>query len=163
MVSAQAAAMLRTTMVFTMAEGAAACNVIPAAASVSANLRFIPHQGMEESLSLVKKEAKRFGLETEILSASDYTAPVDIRGSAWQMVAETIAQVFPGVPVSPYVMTGGTDARFYQELCPSCVRFAPVIYDPEQMKGMHGLNENISSACLPGAVDYYKALIRRNL
>ena len=79
------------------------------------------------------------------------------------MVAETIAQVFPGVPVSPYVMTGGTDARFYQELCPSCVRFAPVIYDPEQMKGMHGLNENISSACLPGAVDYYKALIRRNL
>ena len=163
MVSAQAAAMLRTTMVFTMAEGAAACNVIPAAASVSANLRFIPHQGMEESLSLVKKEAKRFGLETEILSASDYTAPVDIRGSAWQMVAETIAQVFPGVPVSPYVMTGGTDARFYQELCPSCVRFAPVIYDPEQMKGMHGLNENISAACLPGAVDYYKALIRRNL
>ena len=39
------------------------------------------------------------------------------------------------------------------------VRFAPVIYGPEQMKGMHGLNENIEYNCLPGAVDFYKNLI----
>ena len=62
--------------------------------------------------------------------------------------------------VSPYVMTGATDAHFYQEICDSCVRFAPVIYGPEQMKGMHGINENIEYSCLPGAVDFYKNLIR---
>ena len=28
------------------------------------------------------------------------------------------------------------------------------------MKGMHGIDENIESNCLPGAVDYYKNLIR---
>lgn len=42
------------------------------------------------------------------------------------------------------------------------VRFAPVIYGPEQMRGMHGLNENIEIACLPGAVDFYRNLIRAN-
>lgn len=46
-------------------------------------------------------------------------------------------------------MTGATDAHFYQEICDSCVRFAPVIYGPEQMKGMHGINENIEYSCLP--------------
>ena len=40
------------------------------------------------------------------------------------------------------------------------IRFAPVIYGPEQMKGMHGLNENIEVGCLPAAVDYYKTVIR---
>ena len=56
-------------------------------------------------------------------------------------------------------MTGGTDCQFYQEICDNCIRFGPVIYGPEQMKGMHGLNENIEISCLPGAVDFYKNLI----
>ncbi|MBR7175521.1 MAG: hypothetical protein IKD50_13985, partial [Clostridia bacterium] len=60
---------------------------------------------------------------------------------------------------SPYVMTGATDARNYERICDSFVRFAPVIYGPEQMKGMHGLNENIEINCLPGAVDFYQNLI----
>ena len=50
-------------------------------------------------------------------------------------------------------MTGATDCAFWQAICPNCVRFAPVVYGPEQMKGMHGLNENISVDCLPGAVE----------
>ena len=71
-----------------------------------------------------------------------------------------IGETFPGLPVSPYVMTGATDAQFYQEICSNCLRFAPVIYGPEQMKGMHGIDENIEYNCLPGAVDFYKNLIR---
>jgi len=74
-------------------------------------------------------------------------------------VEKAIGDVFPGVGVMPYVVTGGTDARFYGEVCHSCVRFSPVCYGPEQMAGMHGLNENIETGCLPGAVDYYKTII----
>ena len=72
----------------------------------------------------------------------------------------TINTVFPDVCVMPYVVTGGTDTRFYGEVCDSCVRFSPVLYGPEQMAGMHGLNENIEANCLPPAVDYYKAIIK---
>ena len=96
----------------------------------------------------------------ELLSGGDYTEPVDIHGEAFRQVEEVIRQTFPGLPSSPYVVTGATDCSFFQEICPSCIRFAPVIYGPEQMKGMHGLNENIEYACLPGAVDFYKNLIR---
>ena len=158
-VSAQAAAMLQTTCAFTMQKGSDACNVLPQEASVWANLRFIPHQGMEESLSLIRQRAEGFGLEMEVLHASDFTPPVDIRGEAWQQVTAAIEQSFPGLPHSPYVMTGATDCCFWQELCPNCIRFAPVIYGPMQMKGMHGLNETIGIDCLPGGVDFYKNLI----
>ena len=44
--------------------------------------------------------------------------------------------------------------------CDCVVRFAPVIYGPEQMTGIHGLNENIEYNCLPGCVDFYKNLIK---
>ena len=158
-ISAQAGAMIRTTAAFTMMSGSDACNVMPQKATVSANMRFIPHQGMEESLRIIQKLAEKHGLETEVLSANDYTEPVDIEGEAFKTVQRVIAETFPGCAGSPYVMTGATDSRFYQKICPNVVRFAPVIYGPEQMKGMHGLNENIEYNCLPGAVDFYANLI----
>ncbi len=159
MISAQAGAMIRTTIAFTMMSGSEACNVMPQKATVCANMRFIPHQGMEESLSIVRRLAEKHGLKTEVLSANDYTEPTDIHGAAFRTVQHVIEETFPGCAGSPYVMTGATDSRFYQRICENVVRFAPVIYGPEQMKGMHGINENIEYSCLPGAVDFYRNLI----
>lgn len=158
--SAQAGAMLQTTIAFTMQSGSDACNVLPQEATLSANMRFIPHQGEQESLKIMEALAKKHHLEMEILHSNDYSEPVDIHGEAYRQVEQVIAKTFPGLASSPYVMTGATDAHFYQDICDSCIRFAPVIYGPEQMKGMHGLNENIECDCLPGAVDFYKNLIR---
>ena len=159
-VSAQAGAMLRTTIAFTMQSGSDAYNVLPQEATLGANMRFIPHQGEQESLAIIRRLAEKHGLEMEVVHTNDYSEPVDIHGEAFRQVERVIGETFPGLPVSPYVMTGATDAHFYQEICDSCVRFAPVIYGPEQMKGMHGINENIEYSCLPGAGDFYKNLIR---
>ncbi len=160
-ISAQAGAMLKTTIAFTMQSGSDAYNVLPQEATLGANMRFIPHQGMEESLEVMRKLADKHGLTMEVVQASDYTASADIRGDGFRFVREVIEETFPGLPMSPYVMTGATDSRFYQEICGNVLRFAPVIYGPEQMKGMHGLNENIEYNCLPGCVDFYKNVIRK--
>ena len=158
-ISSQAGAMIRTTAAFTMLSGSDAFNVLPQEATLGANLRFIPHQGMEESLNILKKLAKKHKLTMDVVIANDYTKPVDIRGEAFQTVRRTVERTFPGCPTSPYVMTGATDSRFYQDICENVVRFAPVVYGPMQMKGMHGIDETIGMACLPGAVDFYKNLI----
>ena len=159
-VSAQAGAMLHTTIAFTMQSGADAYNVLPQEATLGANMRFIPHQGEQESLAIIRRLAEKHGLEMEVIHANDYSETVDIHGEAFRQVEQVIGETFPGLPVSPYVMTGATDAQFYQEICSNCLRFAPVVFGPEQMKGMHGIDENIEYNCLPGAVDFYKNLIR---
>ncbi len=163
LISAQAGAMLKTTIAFTMQSGSDAYNVIPQEATLGANMRFIPHQGMDESLAIVKSIAGKHDIEMEVMYGSDPSKSVDIHGEAFGLVNRVIAQTFPGLPASPYVMTGATDAKFYQEICDNVIRFAPVIYGPEQMAGMHGLNENIEYNCLPGCVDFYKNLIDNNL
>lgn len=161
-ISPQAGAMIKTTIAFTVQSGSDAYNVIPQEAVLGANMRFIPHQGEAESLELIRKKAKEYELDMEVLHSNDYTQPVDINGEGFKLAEQVIADTFPGLVSSPYVMTGATDARFYQEICDNCIRFAPVIYGPEQMKGMHGLNENIEYNCLPGAVRFYKNLIKTN-
>lgn len=159
-ISAAAGAMLKTTVCFTMMKGSGAANVIPQEAWVVANLRFIPHQGMQESLEILRKIADKYELEMEFLNGNDYSKPVDIHGEAFGRVMASVEKTFPGLPASPYVVTGGTDARFYEDVCDSGVRFTPVIFGPEQMKGMHGIDESMSVECLPGAVDFFKNLIR---
>jgi len=160
MISAQAAAMLQTTIAFTMQSGSQGYNVLPQEASVCANMRFIPHQGTDESLEIITKLAEKYGLETEVIYRGYPSASLDLDGEAFAIVQNTINKVFPGVGVLPYVVTGGTDARFYGEVCDSCVRFSPVNFGPEQMAGMHGINENIEAGCLPIAVDYYKEIVK---
>ena len=68
-ISAQAGAMLKTTIAFTVQSGSDAYNVIPQEATLGANMRFIPHQGEKESLDIITKLAKKHGLDTEFLRA----------------------------------------------------------------------------------------------
>ncbi|MBQ0017928.1 MAG: M20/M25/M40 family metallo-hydrolase [Clostridiales bacterium] len=161
-ISPQAGALLKTTIAFTMQSGSDALNVLPQEAKLYANMRFIPHQALEESLAAVKKVADKYDLETEFISGNDCCEPVDITSDAYKLVESVIGRVFPKLPVCPYVMTGGTDAKFYQKICDACIRFSPVLYGPAQMKGMHGINECLDICSLPGAVDFYKTIIEMN-
>ena len=161
-ISPQAAALLRTTVAPTMQTGSDGCNVLPQEATVTLNLRFIPHQDMDESIEAIRTLAEKFDLEVRVLDAYPSCEPVDSESEAFRFAESVINEVFPSLPCIPYVMTGGTDARFYQRICRDCIRFSPVVYGPAQMKGMHGLNEYLDTCSLPGAVDYYKTLIRKN-
>ena len=161
--SNQAAALLKTTVAFTMQSGSDAANVLPQEADLTINLRYIPHQDMDESNGIIRKLAEKHGLQMSVLRAYPSCPPVKIDSDAYRLVERVIGEVFPGLPACPYVMTGGTDARFYQDICGACIRFSPVMYGPAQMKGMHGINENIDTVSLPGAVDFYKAVIRADV
>ena len=159
-ISTEAAAMLRTTTAFTMQKGSDGYNVIPQEAWVTANLRYIPHQKAAESNEIISKIAKKYDIETEVLVWNNPSASLDLNGRAYQMAVETAEKVFPGIGIMPYVVTGGTDSRFYGEVCDNCVRFSPINMGPEQMAAMHGIDENIEQGTLPGGVDYYKEIIR---
>jgi len=160
MLSPQAAAMLQTTICFTMQKGSNGYNVIPQEASVCANLRYIPHQSTDESVALITAMAARYGLETEVVKTSYPSKPLDLKGKPYLQTKAAIEQCFPGVCVTPYVVVGATDARFFGEVCDGCVRFSPVVYGKEQLASQHGINENLETYCLPGAVDYYKTIVR---
>lgn len=160
LISPQAAAMLQTTVAFTTQKGSDGLNIIPQEAYVTANLRFIPHQKVKESVDVLTNLAAKYQLETEVIHAMDPSPSLNLNGRAFKLTEAAIARTFPGLPASPYVVTGATDCRFYNDVCDNCVRFSPIIMGPAQMKGMHGIDEHLETNCLPGAVDYYKNIIK---
>lgn len=159
-ISSQGAAMLQTTMCFTMQSGSNGYNVIPQEAYVTANLRFIPFQAKSESLEIVRKIAGKYDLEVEEINCSEPTSSLDLNGPQYRMTEDVINRIFPGVRVIPYVVAGGTDSRFYEGKIDASVRFEPISVSSDQLARMHGVDENINTDTLPPAVDYYKQMIR---
>ena len=161
-VSSAAAAMLRTTLAFTMAKGADGANVLPQEASIVGNMRFIQHQPNKESIDVISKVAAKYDIETEVIYQDDPCPIVDFKGEEFKLVESTINEVYPGIGVCPYVMTGGTDAKYYSSVSENCIRFAPLYIDDQQYASIHGLNENIYQGALPMGVDFYKTIIRKS-
>ena len=159
-ISAQAGAMLKTTIAFTMQKGSNGYNVLPQEAWVTGNLRYIPHQNLEESNKLITKIAKKYNIDTEVILATPHSKALNLNGEPYKMTLKCIKKIFPGIGVMPYVVTGGTDSRFYDPVCDNCIRFSPINSEPDQMESMHGIDENIFITTLPQAVDYYKELIK---
>lgn len=161
-INAAAGAMVHTTIAFTKAKGSDGLNVLPQTAYVTGNMRFIHHQSTDESIQLISEIAKKYDLETEVLY-KDYPCPiVDFNGRQFQLIERVMNKIYPGVGTCPYVMTGGTDCKFYSEVCENAIRLAPLYIDEQQYASIHGLNENIYMGALPKAVDFYKEVVKLN-
>lgn len=161
-ISSAGGAMIQTTLAFTKAQGSEGFNVLPQEAWVTGNMRYIPHQDSEESIALISKIAKKYDIETEVIYKDSACPVVDYNGAPFKLVEAVAAEVYPGVGICPYVMTGGTDAKFYRDISDHCLRFAPLYITDQQYKSIHALNENICKGTLPKGVDFYKMMIKRS-
>ncbi len=159
MISPAAAAMMQTTCAFTTAKGSDGLNVMPFAAYVTANLRFIHHQANEESLELLAQRARKFDCEMEVITQDQPCPAVDYTAAPFRLLEKVAEEIYPGYGVVPYVMTGGTDAKYYGEICAHCLRFAPIEIDSQQYGSVHSVNENLHAAALVPAVDFYKRIL----
>lgn len=160
-ISPAAGAMTKTTLAFTTAKGSDGLNVLPQTAFVTGNMRIIHHQANEESIGLISGIAKKYDLDAEVIYQDTPCPVVSYDSKQFHLIENITHDIFPGVIVSPYTMTGGTDAKFYKEICDNCIRFAPLYINQQQYGSVHALNENISQGALPHAVEFYKQIILR--
>lgn len=161
-VSGQAGAMLATTCAFTMMQGSASPNVIPAEASVTANLRFMIHQPMAESMEILRREAQKYGIDVELLEGHDCSPVVDMENPNYRFVEACVHECFPDAGVAPYIMLGGTDARHYAPHCPCAVRFAPLVISGQQMSSVHARDENVDVDAVAKAVKFYRYVLENH-
>ncbi len=160
-ISPKAAAMVRTTMAFTMCGGAEARNVIPEKAWVNINTRFIEHQGIEKTKQILQPYLEKYNLTADYSDCDEPQPAVDYTARPFRLLEEIVGEVYPGVTTTPYIMTGGTDAYFYHSLTDNALRFAPLYIDRQQLESIHAVNENIFVDSLPKGVEFYRKVIEK--
>ena len=160
MISPSGAALLRTTLAFTMSKGSDGSNVIPQEAWVIGNMRASHHQGKKASIEAISDLAKKYDIETVITDDGIESGLADFRGEAFRFIEKAVKSVFSDYVSVPYVMNAATDSRYFNVVCDNCLRFVPFLIDDQQLDSIHGIDENVDVSTLAPAVDFYKHVIK---
>lgn len=160
MISPAGAALLRTTLAFTMSKGSDGTNVIPQEAWVVGNMRFSHHQGKKASVEAITALAKKYDIETIVTDDGVESGITDFNAEPFKFIEKAVNNIFPEYKPVPYIMNAATDSRYFGKVCDNCIRFVPFKIDKQQLDSVHGIDENVDISTLAPAVDFYKYVIK---
>ena len=121
-------------------------------------LRCIDGEDLQQDIIQLRQLAAKYDIAVED-GESEYHAPADPTLPPYQIISKCIRSVFPDVPVIPFILPAGTDARTLTELCPCVLRFAPLRLTAQQLASVHGENENIDISAIGAAVVFYRRVL----
>jgi carboxypeptidase PM20D1 len=154
------ASMVRTTTAPTIFHAGLKENVLPARAQATVNFRLLPGESGALVLDRVRKVIDDGRVTVSPLSEARESSPSSrIDSAAFATVSNTIREVFPGTVVAPYLLLGGTDSRYFRELCDCVYRFLPIALEPDGLRRAHGTNERIPLEGFSQGARFFRRLI----
>ncbi len=156
-------ATIRTTTAPTIIEGGVKENVLPIEAVAKVNFRIHPNDSVQGVVDYVKKTIANDRITVEFSGGRNGVNPSFISDTAsfgFRLIHRTIKQHFPEAVVAPYLVTGGTDSRYFKNLSKNIFRFMPVKMTDEDLKRFHGTNERISVEDFKNVVRFYVDMVK---
>ena len=154
-------ALVRTTVAFTQMEGSSARNVIPPEATMVANMRLNPHDSVASALTYLKQTVHDETVEITALESSEPSRISQTDCPAWDKVADSVAETWPGCIVSPYLMVQCSDSRHYGKISDKVYRFSAMALTSEERSTIHGNNERIPLTTIHKSVEFYIRLMEK--
>ena len=152
-------ALVRTTTAFTMMEGSAGRNVLPAEASIISNMRLNPADTVESATAYLKKVVADDSVEIEVLESFQPSRISQTNCESWDKVACAVADTWKGCIVTPYLMVQCSDSRHWGRLSDRVYRFSAMDMTTEERRSIHGNNEKIRLETIGKAVEFYIRLM----
>jgi len=145
---AQTTAMLHTTTAVTMFNGGVKENVMPPFATAVVNFRILPGETVQSVIDYVKRVVNDSRVEVTDISASIDPSPIsDPYGNEYKLIEKSIRQTWdlPGLVISPYLVIGGTDSKFFHaSIAKNVYRFTAVrVESAADAARWHGVNERV--------------------
>jgi acetylornithine deacetylase/succinyl-diaminopimelate desuccinylase-like protein len=141
---------VKITLTPTMIGGGVKENVVPSECEVIFDCRPLPGQSIEETLGLIKNLLSVVGLEKlsfEIIQAHEGSES-PMQTPLYEAISSVLGEFEPDCAVTPWLMTGGTDSRFFRAAGSVCYGFHPLHPEPpikgKLIKREHGIDERIS-------------------
>jgi acetylornithine deacetylase/succinyl-diaminopimelate desuccinylase-like protein len=152
-------AMMRTTCVATMMSAGHAENALPQTASALINCRMLPDDNKENVMSVLKKVLADNKISVTC-TYSSLSSPLSLlRDDVTKPVVQISSLMWPGVTVTPVMITGGTDG-YYLRLKGMPVYGVSGMFSDLDDDRMHGKDERIGVKEFYDGVDFMYSLIK---
>ena len=155
------AAALHTTTAPTIIEGGEKLNILPQEARAVVNYRIHPRDSAESVRARAERLIGDDRINVEVLGALDPSPQSSKTSDGYKAIEAATAAIFGDIPISPFLTLQGTDTRHYVGIADDNYRFAPFIFESEDLARIHGNDERIKIALLAPAAAWYEDVIRR--
>ncbi len=150
---------LGTTCVATMLRAGHAENALPQSATATVNCRIFPGEGAAATEAALKQvvgnESVQFRLVTDVTESPESAVPEEVMAA----LRKVIDARYPGLPIQPYMESGGTDGMHYRALGLATVAISGAASRSQDMYA-HGLNERLSVDAFYGGLDHWYLLLK---
>ena len=142
-------ARLRMTVTPTMVHGGVKENIIPSECEAVFDCRVLPGQNTSQAMDRIKDLLKDIGLDNlqfETIHAAE-PSESSMNTPLYELIVEVMKEFEPNCGVSPVMLTGGTDSRFFRAVGSECYGFHPVLPETsysQMQETIHGIDERIS-------------------
>jgi len=137
-------AQLRTTCVATMLQGGHAANALPQTARATVNCRVLPG----EPLDAVQAEVVKAIADDKIVVKAPWKAalspPSPLNPELMRVVERVSADFWPGAPVIPTMLAGGTDGAHLRNAGIPTYGHSGLEYDTREASRAHGKDERVA-------------------
>ena len=104
---------------------------------------------------VVGNDAVQFKLMTDVTESPESAVPSEVMAA----LRKTIDARYPGLPIQPYMESGGTDGMHYRKRGYATVAISGAASRPEDMYA-HGFNERLSVDAFYGGLDHWYRLLK---
>jgi acetylornithine deacetylase/succinyl-diaminopimelate desuccinylase-like protein len=137
-------------------------NVIPGSAEATINLRVIPGTSVADLVGEIKKAIADPGIEvTAPATTTTAFRESPTNTDLYRALAQSAGELWPGVPVTPYLFQAGTDAGAWRSRGVPVYGIYPYPISNGDLSRMHGNDERVSVQSLEQGTDLiYRTLLR---
>ena len=150
---------LGTTCVATMLRAGHAENALPQSATATVNCRIFPGEGAAATEAALREvignDKLQFRLLTDVTESPASAVPDEVSAA----LRKVIDARYPGLPIQPYMESGGTDGMHYRARGLATVAISGAASRPQDMFA-HGLNERLSVAAFYEGLDHWYLMIK---
>ncbi len=159
--SAETAAMVRTTTAVTQLAAGLAPNALAERAQAVVNVRIAIGSTVDSTRRHLERAIADPLVRVDVLQANEPARVSDTDGPAWRMLADAITAAYPTAVVTPYVQTGATDSRHFSAVSRSVYRFSPFEMSTEERATLHAKNERMHVKTFFTGIRFFEGLLRR--
>jgi acetylornithine deacetylase/succinyl-diaminopimelate desuccinylase-like protein len=152
--------MLRDTLSLNMLNAGVKENVIPDEASAHLDCRLLPETELEEFMASVRESLQDPEIDIAAMLKGERSPATATDSELYNVLEKTLIDHYPGSVVSPFLLSGMSDSRFFRALGVPCFGIIPASLGMADLSSIHGVNEKIAVADVgEGAAFLYDLIV----
>jgi acetylornithine deacetylase/succinyl-diaminopimelate desuccinylase-like protein len=153
------AASLRTTCIATLLSAGTRVNALPAEARATVNCRILPDETAADVQSTLARVLADTAIEITPTEEFGFGTPSPLEGPAPAAIAKIAGEMWPGLPVIPFMSRGATDSRFVRAGGIPAYGVSPIPETDADARRAHGVDERIPASGLRTGVEFLHRLV----